>query len=75
MNGDLIRWTENFLSESTVEMILESNVMERHPVVSGVPQGSTVSPILFAIYTSGLINCLKWFVSEAEGLTCVDDHG
>jgi hypothetical protein len=32
MDGDLIRWTESFLSERTVEMIIEGNAMERHPV-------------------------------------------
>jgi len=57
MDGDLIQWTESFLSEKKVEMIIEGNAMERHPVEAGVPQGSPVSPILFAIYTSGLI---KW---------------
>jgi len=54
MDGDLIRWTERFLSERTVKMIIEGNAMERHPVEAGVPQGSPMSPILFAIYTSGL---------------------
>jgi hypothetical protein len=48
---------ESFLSERTVDMIIYGNDMERHPVEAGVPQGSPVSPILFAIYTSGLI---KW---------------
>jgi hypothetical protein len=57
MDGDLIRWMESFLSERTVEMVIEGNAMERHPVEAGVPQGSPVSPILFAIYTSRLI---KW---------------
>jgi hypothetical protein len=38
-------------------MIMEGNAMERNTVESGIPQGSPVSLILFAIYTSGLI---KW---------------
>jgi hypothetical protein len=37
MNGDLIRWTESFVSERAVEMIIESNAIERHPVEPGVP--------------------------------------
>jgi len=49
MDGDLIRWTESFLSERTVEMIIEGNAFEIHPVEAGVPQGSPVSPILFPI--------------------------
>jgi len=74
MDGDLIRWTESVLSERTVEMVIEGNAMERHPVEAGVPQGSPVSPILFAIYTSGLIKWVEDYVS-AEGLSFVDDLG
>jgi len=75
MDGDLIRWTESFLSERAVEMIIESNAMERHPVEAGVPQGSPVSPILFAIYNSGLIKWVEQYVSEAKGLSFVDVLG
>jgi len=57
MDGDLVRWTKRFLTDRMVETIIEGNAMERHPVKRGVPEGSPVSPILFAIYTSGLI---KW---------------
>jgi hypothetical protein len=75
MDGDLVQSTESFLLERTVEMIIEGNAMARHPVEAGVPQGSPVSPILFAIYTSGLIKSVKEYVSEAEGLSFVDDLG
>jgi hypothetical protein len=56
-------------------MIIEGNAMERHPVEAGVPQGSPVSPIHFAIYTSGLTKWVEHYVSEAEGLSFVDDLG
>ena len=75
MDRDRIRWTESFLLETTVEMIIEGNAMERHPVEAGVPQGSPVSPILFAIYTSGLTKWVEEYVSEAEGLSFVDNLG
>jgi len=51
MDGDLIRWTESFPLERTVEMIIEGNAIERHPVEAGVPQGSPVCLILFTICT------------------------
>jgi hypothetical protein len=43
-------------------------------VEAGVPQGSPVSPILFAIHTAGLI---KWVdvTVQAEALSIVDDLG
>jgi len=74
IDGDLILWTESFLSERTVEMVIEGNVLQSHPVEAGVPQGSPVSPILIAIHTAGL---MKWVEEgvQAEGLSFVDDVG
>jgi len=66
MDGDVIPWTESLLSETMVEMVVEGDAMERHPMEAGVPQALPVSPILFAIYTSGLINWVKESVSEGE---------
>jgi hypothetical protein len=50
MDGDLILWTVTFHSQRTVEMIIEVNAMQGHPVEGGVLQGSPMSQILFAIY-------------------------
>jgi hypothetical protein len=74
MDGNLIWWTESFLSETTVEMVIKGNAMERHPVEAGVPHSSPGSPILFAIYTSGLIKWVEEYAS-AEGLSVDDDLG
>jgi len=49
--------------------------MERHTVEAGIPQGSPVSPILVAIYTSGLIPLVEETVSGAEYLSLVEDVG
>jgi hypothetical protein len=57
MDGDVIRRMEWYMLESTVEMMIEGNAMDRHPVEAGIPPGSPVSEILCAIYTSGLF---KW---------------
>jgi hypothetical protein len=75
MDGDLVRWTKSFQSETTVEMIIEGNAMERHPVEAVVPQGSLMSPIDFAIYTSGLIKSVEENVPQAERLFVVDVPG
>jgi hypothetical protein len=57
LDGDIIRWTETFLSDRKVQMVIEATVLQSHPVEAGVPLGSPVSRNLFAIYTAGLI---KW---------------
>jgi hypothetical protein len=68
MDGDHIRWIESIVSECMVEMIIEGNATERHPVDPGVTQGSPVLLILFSIYTSQLLKWVEEYVSEAEGL-------
>jgi hypothetical protein len=73
MDENLIRWRNNFLFERTIEIVLEGKAMVRQPVEAGVPQGSPVSPILFAMYTAGRI--AKGERVGAEGLSVVDDIG
>jgi hypothetical protein len=68
-----IRWMESILLARMVEMVIESYIMEQHPVEAMVPQGPPVSPIVFAIYTSRLIKWVEDLVLEAEGLSVVDD--
>ena len=74
IDGDLIRWRRRFLSERTVEMVIEGNVLQSHPVEAGDPQGLPVLPILFAIDTAGLIKWVEERV-QAKGLSVVDDLG
>jgi len=66
---------ESGLSDRPVEMVIQGNSMERHPVEAGVPPGSPVSPILFAIYTSGLIRWVEEYVPQSKGLSFVDNLG
>jgi hypothetical protein len=63
----------SFLSNRTVEIVMEGNGMERCPVAVGIPQGSPVYPILFAIYTSALMKWVEDRVSGIAGLSVVDD--
>jgi hypothetical protein len=74
IDGDLIQLTESLLSEKTVEMVTESDVLQSHRAEAASTQDSPVSPILFAIHTAGLI---KWVDErvQAEGLSCLDNQG
>lgn len=49
--------------------------MDRDPVEAQVLQGTSVSLILFVIYTSGVIKLLEEYLSPAEGLSNVDNLG
>jgi hypothetical protein len=58
-----------------LERIFKGYALERGPVDAGFPQGSPMSPILFVIYTSGLIKWVTEYVSTIEGLSVVDYLG
>ena len=73
MDRDHIQWTASFLTDQTDDMVIAGNVMERRPVDAGLPQGSPLSPIVFEICTSGLMQWVAKRVSGFEGQTLVDD--
>lgn len=52
--GDLIKSTESFVSNRRVRLIIDLHQCEERVVDTGVPQGSPVSLIPFAIYLSGV---------------------
>jgi len=73
IDGDLIGLTESFHSDRTVDMVIKGNVLDSHPVEAGIQQGSPVSSILFAIYTTALIKWVEESVQGGKGWSFVGD--
>ena len=48
ISGSLLKWINAFLTYQCV--IIEHSFSEWSPVISGVPQGSVLGPILFIMY-------------------------
>ena len=70
----LIRWRESFLSDRRVSMVIDGEPMIEYRVTMGMPQGSPVTPILFAIYLSGVFKEVEESVGEGIiGLSYADD--
>lgn len=54
MGEDLVGWTSSFMQERNVRMVIDGVESEELEVNTGLPQGSSVSPILFIIYINGV---------------------
>lgn len=51
-DGDLMRWTESFMSDRNVSLVIGGQLCDETAIKTGVPQGSLLSPIMLAIYLS-----------------------
>jgi exonuclease III len=49
------RWVSSFLESRSFAIRVGSHVGEYHPIEAGVPQGSPLSPILFAFFTADML--------------------
>ena len=57
--GDIIRWVNSFFTDRKVQLIIDGYTCFLKEIKAGLPQGSPISLILFAIYISGFFNYIK----------------
>ena len=69
--GHTLEWIENFLSGRSQQVILNGECSESCPVLSGIPQGSVLGPLLFLCYINDLPAQVKsstqimlWYIRE-----------
>ena len=56
INGSLLEWIKCYLSERTQRVIVNSQRSSPSVVLSGVPQGSVLGPLLFLCYINDIIS-------------------
>ena len=53
VDGNVAKWIENFLDDRSQSVLINDSISDKLKVLSGVPQGSVIGPLVFLMYVDG----------------------
>ena len=57
-HSKIIKWIESFLTNRSQQVIVDGHMSITAPIISGVPQGTVLGPILFLIFINDIASCV-----------------
>ena len=70
ISGSILKWLKNFLNDRQQRVVIDGQKSDWQNVLSGIPQGSILGPVLFIIFVNDLpdvVGCLcKMFADDCK---------
>ena len=78
ITGNVLKWVGSFLSNRIQKVKVKDAISDEAAVLSGIPQGSVLGPILFTIYINDLpdnvSSACKIFADDTKLYSTTDNH-